>query len=57
MNVATFHAWWTVLMVVIFIGIIAWAWSGRRKQSFDEAAKMPLEDDTSGGVTGERNNG
>ncbi len=57
MNVATFHAWWTVLMVAIFVGIIAWAWSGRRKQSFDEAAKMPLEDDTSGGVTGERNNG
>jgi len=57
MDIAVFHSWWTVLLVVIFIGIIAWAWSGRRRQSFDEAAKMPLEDDTSGGVTGERNNG
>ncbi|TAM47541.1 MAG: cbb3-type cytochrome c oxidase subunit 3 [Gammaproteobacteria bacterium] len=57
MDIAVFHSWWTVLLVVIFIGIVAWAWSGRRRQSFDEAAKMPLEDDTSGGVTGERNNG
>ncbi len=57
MDIAVFHSWWTVLLVVLFIGIVAWAWSGRRKQSFDEAAKMPLEDDTSGGVTGERNNG
>ncbi len=57
MDIAVFHSWWTVLLVVIFIGIFAWAWSGRRRQSFDEAAKMPLEDDTSGGVTGERNNG
>lgn len=56
MNIAMFHSWWTVLMVVIFIGIVAWAWSGKRRQSFDEAAKMPLEDDTRG-VTGERNNG
>lgn len=57
MSVATFHSWWTVLLVVLFIGIVAWAWSGRRRQSFDEAAKMPLEDDAHGGVTGERNNG
>ncbi len=57
MNIAVFHSWWTVLLVAIFIGIVAWAWSGKRKHSFDEAAKMPLEDDTSGGATGERNNG
>jgi cytochrome c oxidase cbb3-type subunit 4 len=57
MDIAAFHSWWTVLLAAVFLGIVAWAWSGRRRQSFDEAAKMPLEDDTPGGVTGERNNG
>ncbi len=74
MNIAVFHSWWTVVLVVLFIGIVAWAWSGKRRPSFEEAAKMPLEDDvqgrtnvakdrmsratdTTGGETGERNNG
>ncbi|MBI5783183.1 MAG: cbb3-type cytochrome c oxidase subunit 3 [Gammaproteobacteria bacterium] len=47
MNLATFHSWWTVLMFVLFVGIIAWAWSGRRKRAFDAAARLPLEDDDS----------
>ena len=32
------------MLLVIFIGIVVWAWSGRRKRDFDEAAHMPLED-------------
>lgn len=47
MNLATFHAWWTVALVVLFIGIVLWAWSSRRKTEFDAAARMPLEDDES----------
>jgi cytochrome c oxidase cbb3-type subunit 4 len=42
---AMFHSIWTVVLVVIFIGIVAWAWSGKRKKSFDAAARLPLEDD------------
>lgn len=45
MNLATFHAWWTVALVVLFIGIVIWAWSSRRKTEFDAAARQPLEDD------------
>ena len=45
MSLATFHAWWTVALVILFIGIVAWAYSGRRKSTFDAAARLPLEDD------------
>lgn len=41
------HAIWTVLLLVIFIGIVIWAWSGRQKQRFERAARAPLEEDDS----------
>lgn len=36
---------WTILAFVIFIGIVVWAWSSRRKGDFDKAARMALDDD------------
>lgn len=35
----------TVVMMGIFIGIVAWAWSGKRRADFDAAARVPLEED------------
>lgn len=35
----------TVVAFLTFVGIVAWAYSGRRKHAFDEAARMALEDD------------
>jgi cytochrome c oxidase cbb3-type subunit 4 len=35
----------TVLTFVAFVAIVIWAWSGRRLQEFDEAARMALDDD------------
>jgi len=32
----------TVLSFVVFIGIVLWAWSGRRKRAFDAAALEPF---------------
>jgi cytochrome c oxidase cbb3-type subunit 4 len=40
-----FHSIWTLLLVMVFIGIVAWAYNGKRKQAFDEAARLPLDDD------------
>jgi cytochrome c oxidase cbb3-type subunit 4 len=40
-----FHIIWTVALFVLFIGIIIWAWSSNRKKRFDEAARLPLDDD------------
>ncbi len=35
----------TALMFAVFIGIVLWAWSGRRRADFDAAARLPLDDD------------
>ena len=36
---------WTVVAFVFFVAVVIWAWSGRRKKDFDEAARMALDDD------------
>lgn len=36
----------TVLLFVVFIGIVWWAYSDRRKQAYDEAARIPLDEDS-----------
>jgi cytochrome c oxidase cbb3-type subunit IV len=35
----------TVVMFVTFVGIVLWAFSSRRKEDFDKAARMALDDD------------
>jgi len=35
----------TVLAFVAFIGIVLWAYSSRRKEAFDEAARLPFTED------------
>ena len=35
----------TALLLVAFIGIAAWAWSGRARARFEEAARLPLHDE------------
>jgi cytochrome c oxidase cbb3-type subunit IV len=38
---------WTVIAFVFFVGVVIWAWSGKRKKKFDAAARMALDDDKS----------
>jgi cytochrome c oxidase cbb3-type subunit IV len=60
MNLVMFHSLWTVLLVILFIAIVIWAFSAGRKRRFDAAARMPLEDEDSGpepSATGEKKNG
>lgn len=35
----------TALAFVVFVGITVWAWSGKRKAAFDEAARLPLDEE------------
>ncbi|MGW8183041.1 MAG: cbb3-type cytochrome oxidase subunit 3 [Burkholderiales bacterium] len=35
----------TVAAFVTFVGIVIWAWSGARRERFEAAARLPLEDD------------
>ena len=45
MTAGDWRGMFTVVMLVLFIAICRWAWSKKRKSSFDEAAKLPLETD------------
>jgi cbb3-type cytochrome oxidase subunit 3 len=45
----------TLLLMVLFIGIVIWAYSGRQKKRFDEASMLPFAEDE--GTQGERRKG
>ena len=45
MDLNDIRAWHTVLLLILFLGIVFWAYSKRRKKSFDEAAKLPFADE------------
>lgn len=45
--VALVQSIWTIVVMVIFFGIILWAFSRKRKPEFDDAARLPLDDDDS----------
>ncbi|UCH52874.1 MAG: cbb3-type cytochrome c oxidase subunit 3 [Pseudomonadota bacterium] len=44
MDFGLIHFLWTVALMAVFIGIVVWAWSGKRKKTFDAAARAPMED-------------
>lgn len=37
----------TVLMLAMFAGIVWWAYSAKSKAAFEEAGRLPLDDDDS----------
>ena len=45
MDAGLLHGLWTAAMIAVFAVIVAWAWSGRRKRDFEEAARLPLEEE------------
>lgn len=45
MDYITWRSIYTVLVFVLFIGIVFWAYSKGRKKHFDEAAKSIFEED------------
>ena len=60
MDTITLHSIWTVVLFMVFVGIIFWAWSGKRKEAFREAANLALEDEeyvNSSQKSGDNNNG
>jgi cytochrome c oxidase cbb3-type subunit 4 len=57
MDAGTWRGIFTVVMLVLFIGICVWAWSSRRRPVFDHAARLPLESDDAIGGTPEGRTG
>jgi len=45
MDINTLRGIVTALLLVLFLWLIAWAWSRQRTAAFDAAARLPLEDD------------
>ena len=60
MDINDLRSIFTVLVVVMFAGIVFWAYSSKRKESFDEAASLALGDDDTaslpGGSAGQQHN-
>lgn len=45
MEIDLFRGLVTVALLVLFIALIAWTWSRKRKDTFEKAARMPLDED------------
>ncbi|WP_029527233.1 CcoQ/FixQ family Cbb3-type cytochrome c oxidase assembly chaperone [Polaromonas glacialis] len=45
MDINTLRSIVTVATFLVFIGIVAWAWSSRNAKGFDEAAQLPFKQD------------
>lgn len=45
---STLRSLWLVWLMILFVGIIWWAYRPKNKKKFEEAARVPLEDDDEG---------
>ena len=45
LTIDTFRGIVTGVLLVLFVSLAAWAWSGRRKPEFDAAARLPLDEE------------
>ena len=48
MDINILRAAVTVFSLLVFLGIVAWAYSSRNKAGFEEQGKLPLGEDVSG---------
>ena len=46
MDAGDWRGVFTIVMFVLFIALCIWAWSSRRKIDFDEAAQLPLDENS-----------
>lgn len=44
MDINEIRAWYTLLLILTFIGIGWWAYSRKRKADFDAAANLPFNE-------------
>ena len=44
MDINDLRAIVTLLSFATFAGIVVWAWSGRNREAFEEAARLPFAD-------------
>jgi cytochrome c oxidase cbb3-type subunit 4 len=44
-DVGTVRGLVTLALMLAFVGLVIWAYSSRRKKDFDEAARLPFDED------------
>jgi len=44
MDMNDFRSWFTLVMIIMFVLIVGWAWSRRRVKDFREAANLPFNE-------------
>jgi cytochrome c oxidase cbb3-type subunit 4 len=44
MDINTLRSVVTVAGLICFVGIVAWAWSARKRTDFEQAARLPFEE-------------
>jgi len=54
MDINTLRSIVTVVAFAAFIAIVLWAYSDRSKAGFDQAARLPFDEDEDGFGNGER---
>ena len=47
MNFTLLLALRSIVIMITYLGIVAWAYSSKRKTAFDEAARLPFDDEPS----------
>ena len=45
MEIDLFRGLVTAALLLLFIALIGWTWSRKRKDTFEKAARMPLDED------------
>lgn len=52
MDINLLREGFTVVSFAVFVGIVLWAWSGANRSRFEEAARVPFDDDDMHGERG-----
>jgi cytochrome c oxidase cbb3-type subunit 4 len=47
MTFTLFQSLWSIVILITFLGIVFWAYSSKRTSAFDEAARLPFDDEPS----------
>ncbi|MEY3220621.1 MAG: Cbb3-type cytochrome oxidase component FixQ [Pseudomonadota bacterium] len=45
-----FNPVWTIVVFALFVGILLWAFSKHNQSAFDEASRLPFDDDDEGSI-------
>ena len=45
MDIGLIQGIWTIMVMIIFVGIVIWAFSSKKKVDFEEAAQLPFREE------------